>query len=113
MASRRCHLQNGLFCSGCGPESLWKSRVGVKPSSRWMTVYARMDLPATAAQKRTLKSLRAETLTASQLAGEPLIAKLTKAPDNGAEIGGLKVAARSGWFAVRPSGTEDFVQDLR
>jgi len=81
--------------------------VGVKPSSRWMAVYVRMDLPATAAQKRTLKWLRAETLTASQLAGEPIIAKLTKAPDNGAEIGGLKVAARSGWFAVRPSGTED------
>ena len=69
--------------------------------------YARMDLPATAAQKRALKSLRPETLTATELAGEPIIAKLTKAPGNGAEIGGLKVAARSGWFAVRPSGTED------
>jgi phosphoglucomutase len=69
--------------------------------------YARMDLPATAAQKKALKSLRAETLSASELAGEPIMAKLTKAPGNGAEIGGLKVAARSGWFAVRPSGTED------
>jgi len=46
-------------------------------------------------------------LSASELAGEPIIAKMTKAPGNGAEIGGLKVAAHSGWFAVRPSGTED------
>jgi phosphoglucomutase len=69
--------------------------------------YARMDLPATAGQKKALKLLRAETLSATELAGEPIIAKLTKAPGNGAEIGGLKVAARSGWFAVRPSGTED------
>ncbi|MGE5852247.1 MAG: phosphoglucomutase (alpha-D-glucose-1,6-bisphosphate-dependent) [Deltaproteobacteria bacterium] len=69
--------------------------------------YTRMDLPATAAQKKALKSLRPETLPAAELAGEPILAKLTKAPGNGAEIGGLKVAARSGWFAVRPSGTED------
>ena len=69
--------------------------------------YARMDLPATAAQKKALKSLRAEALSAAELAGEPILAKLTKAPGNGAEIGGLKVAAHSGWFAVRPSGTED------
>jgi len=69
--------------------------------------YARMDLPANAAQKKALKSLRAEALSASELAGEPIIAKMTKAPGNGAEIGGLKVAAHSGWFAVRPSGTED------
>ena len=69
--------------------------------------YARMDLPANAAQKKALKSLRAEALNASELAGEPIIAKMTKAPGNGAEIGGLKVAAHSGWFAVRPSGTED------
>jgi len=69
--------------------------------------YARIDLPANAAQKKALKSLRAEALSASELAGEPIIAKMTKAPGNGAEIGGLKVAAHSGWFAVRPSGTED------
>ena len=69
--------------------------------------YARMDLPATAGQKKALQLLRAKTLSATELAGEPIIAKLTKAPGNGAEIGGLKVAARSGWFAVRPSGTED------
>jgi phosphoglucomutase len=69
--------------------------------------YARMDLPSTAAQKNSLKLLCPEALAANELAGEPIVAKLTNAPGNGAEIGGLKVAARSGWFAVRPSGTED------
>jgi phosphoglucomutase len=69
--------------------------------------YARTDLPATAAQKKALKGLRPEALAAGELAGEPIHAKLVKAPGNGADIGGLKVAARSGWFAVRPSGTED------
>jgi len=69
--------------------------------------YARMDLPATAAQKKALKAFRPEALAANDLAGEPIIAKLTNAPGNGADIGGLKVSATSGWFAVRPSGTED------
>jgi phosphoglucomutase len=69
--------------------------------------YARTDLPATAAQKKALKALRPEAITAETLAGEPITARQTKAPGNGADIGGLKVAARSGWFAVRPSGTED------
>jgi phosphoglucomutase len=69
--------------------------------------YARMDLPATAAQKSAVKSLRPEALKADQLAGEPITGKLTRAPGNDAEIGGLKVSAHSGWFAVRPSGTED------
>jgi phosphoglucomutase len=69
--------------------------------------YTRIDLPATSAQKKALKALRSEALATKELAGEPIIAKLTKAPGNGADIGGLKVAARSGWFAVRPSGTED------
>jgi phosphoglucomutase len=69
--------------------------------------YARTDLPATAAQKKALKMLRPEAVAAKELAGEPIIAKLTKAPGNAAEIGGLKVAVRNGWFAVRPSGTED------
>ena len=69
--------------------------------------YVRMDLPATASQKNALKSLKPEAVTASELAGEPITVKLTKASGNGADIGGLKVAARSGWFAVRPSGTED------
>jgi phosphoglucomutase len=69
--------------------------------------YARTDLPATATQKKALKMLRPEAVAAKELAGEPIIAKLTKAPGNDADIGGLKVAARNGWFAVRPSGTED------
>ena len=69
--------------------------------------YTRVDLPATAAQKNALQALRADSVTANELAGEPITAKLTHAPGNGAAIGGLKVAARSGWFAVRPSGTED------
>ncbi len=69
--------------------------------------YTRIDLPATAAQKNALKALKPDALTASELAGEAITAKLTHAPGNGAAIGGLKVAAQSGWFAVRPSGTED------
>jgi len=69
--------------------------------------YARMDLPASAAQKRALKALQPKDVAAKELAGESILAKLTRAPGNGADIGGLKVVARSGWFAVRPSGTED------
>jgi phosphoglucomutase len=69
--------------------------------------YVRTDVPATAVQKKALKELRPEALPAAELAGEPITAKLTRAPGNSAEIGGLKVSAPSGWFAVRPSGTED------
>jgi len=69
--------------------------------------YTRVDLAATAAQKNALKALRPDSLTANELAGEPITAKLTHAPGNDAAIGGVKVSARSGWFAVRPSGTED------
>ena len=69
--------------------------------------YTRVDLAASAAQKNALKALRADALLEAELAGEPILAKLTHAPGNGAAIGGLKVAAKSGWFAVRPSGTED------
>ena len=70
-------------------------------------VYTRIDAPATPAQKSALKKLSPEAVKASTLAGEKIVARLVRAPGNGAEIGGLKVAARSGWFAVRPSGTED------
>ena len=69
--------------------------------------YARTDVAAASSQKSALKRLRPEDLTAKELAGEPIIAKLTRASGNGAEIGGLKVVAENGWFAVRPSGTED------
>jgi phosphoglucomutase len=70
-------------------------------------VYARVDAAATPAEKAILKKLAPSAVTATALAGEPIVAKLTKAPGNGAEIGGLKVVAANGWFAARPSGTED------
>jgi phosphoglucomutase len=70
-------------------------------------VYTRIDAPATPAQKSALKKLSPEAVKADTLAGEPITARLTKAPGNGAEIGGLKVVSNSGWFAARPSGTED------
>lgn len=69
--------------------------------------YNRIDAPADAAQKKILKNLSPEMVTAKELAGEAISAKLTRAPGNGAEIGGLKVVTESGWFAARPSGTED------
>jgi phosphoglucomutase len=69
--------------------------------------YKRLDAPATPGQKAALAKLSAEAVTAETLAGEPILARLTTAPGNGAAIGGLKVAAASGWFAARPSGTED------
>ncbi|MEE9568766.1 MAG: phosphoglucomutase (alpha-D-glucose-1,6-bisphosphate-dependent) [Candidatus Binatia bacterium] len=70
-------------------------------------VYERIDAPATTEQKTALKELSPDRVTAKALAGEPIIAKHTRAPGNDAPIGGLKVVAESGWFAARPSGTED------
>ena len=70
-------------------------------------VYARVDSPATREQKAALARLSPDQVSASELAGEPITAALTTAPGNGAPIGGLKVVAASGWFAARPSGTED------
>ncbi len=69
--------------------------------------YARVDAPATREEKAVLGALRPEDVTATELAGEPIMAKLTTAPGNGAPIGGLKVVTPSSWFAARPSGTED------
>jgi phosphoglucomutase len=69
--------------------------------------YTRLDAPATPAQKARLAKLSPEAVEASTLAGEPITARLTRAPGNGASIGGLKVVARGGWFAARPSGTEN------
>jgi phosphoglucomutase len=69
--------------------------------------YTRIDAPATPEQKAALKKLSPEMVTATTLAGEPIAAKLTKAPGNHAAIGGLKVVSASGWFAARPSGTEN------
>jgi len=69
--------------------------------------YERIDAPASAEQKNLLKSLTPERLGITQLAGEPVCATLNAAPGNGQPFGGIKVAAESGWFAARPSGTED------
>jgi phosphoglucomutase len=72
-----------------------------------MPYYTRIDAAATAEQKAKLKKLSADDVKESNLAGEPILKKLTTAPGNGEPIGGLKVATRSGWFAARPSGTEN------
>jgi phosphoglucomutase len=69
--------------------------------------YARVDAPASREQKAKLGKLSPEDVTATELAGEPITARLTSAPGNGAAIGGLKVTTESAWFAARPSGTED------
>ncbi len=69
--------------------------------------YTRLDAPATPAQKAKLKKLSPDAVKGTTLAGEPITAKLTRAPGNHAEIGGLKVVAENGWFAARPSGTEN------
>ncbi|MCF1712311.1 phosphoglucomutase (alpha-D-glucose-1,6-bisphosphate-dependent) [Corynebacterium argentoratense] len=91
------------------------ARTGSTPSQRYAQletqfgapVYARTDAPANREQKAVLKKLSPEQVTATELAGEPIIAKLTSAPGNGAPIGGLKVVTDNAWFAARPSGTED------
>jgi phosphoglucomutase len=88
---------------------------GQTPSERYRALaerfgdpaYARVDAPATREEKAALAQLQPEDVTATELAGEPITAKLTTAPGNGAAIGGLKVETESGWFAARPSGTED------
>ena len=69
--------------------------------------YTRIDAPATPAQKATLAKLSPDAVSESELAGERIISKLTRAPGNDAPIGGLKVVAATGWFAARPSGTEN------
>jgi phosphoglucomutase len=69
--------------------------------------YTRLDQPATPDEKAVLKKLSPDAVRATTLAGEPILQKLTRAPGNDAEIGGLKVVAPNGWFAIRPSGTED------
>ncbi|MGZ8438190.1 MAG: alpha-D-glucose phosphate-specific phosphoglucomutase, partial [Candidatus Limnocylindrales bacterium] len=91
------------------------ARTGRDPGQTYATlterfgspVYRRIDAPATPAQKATLARLSPDQVTTSTLAGEPLTGVLTTAPGNGAPIGGLKVMAEHGWFAARPSGTEN------
>src|SRR6478735_6001668 len=88
---------------------------GKTPSQRYAeleaefgaSAYQRVDAPATPAQKAALGKLAPEAVTATELAGEPITAKLSHAPGNGAPIGGLKVQTEHAWFAARPSGTED------
>jgi phosphoglucomutase len=69
--------------------------------------YTRLDQPATREEKAILKKLTPEAVQAAELAGEPILARLTRAPANDAPIGGLKVITENAWFAARPSGTED------
>ena len=91
------------------------ARTGRDPAAAYETLtralgtpyYKRVDAPATPAQKARLKTLSPAQFPLLALAGEPVLAKLDTAPGNAAPIGGLKVTARSGWFAARPSGTED------
>lgn len=88
---------------------------GKTPSQRYAELaeqygapaYARTDAEANREQKAVLKQLSPEQVTATELAGEPIVAKMTEAPGNGAAIGGLKVTTENAWFAARPSGTED------
>ena len=91
------------------------ARTGKDPGEHYLELtaefgaphYTRIDAPATPEQKARLAKLSPEAVKDSELAGEPITAKMTKAPGNDAPIGGLKVMAASGWFAARPSGTED------
>ena len=91
------------------------ARTGRSPSEHYADLtgrfgapaYARIDTPASREQKAALARLSPDQVTAGELAGEPITATLTTAPGNGAPIGGLKVVTGSGWFAARPSGTED------
>jgi phosphoglucomutase len=69
--------------------------------------YTRIDAPASPAERTRLASLSPEAVTVPMLAGAPITSKLTRAPGNGEPIGGLKVVAENGWFAARPSGTEN------
>jgi len=90
--------------SGRDPAAAYEAlteRFGISP------VYRRIDAPATPAQKEALAALAPSAVTATSLAGDPITAVLTKAPGNDAPIGGLKVVTDQGWFAARPSGTEN------
>jgi phosphoglucomutase len=72
--------------------------------------YRRIDAEASPEQKRALQTVTPEAVTARELAGDPVVAKLTRDPENGAAIGGLKVVTEFGWFAARPSGTESLIK---
>jgi len=105
--------KDGLLMDLLAAEIL--ARTGRDPAERYREIaaelgaphYVRIDAPATPAQKARLAKLAPEAVRAERLAGEPIVARITRAPGNGEPIGGLKVATASGWFAARPSGTED------
>jgi phosphoglucomutase len=105
--------KDGLIMDLLAAEMLARSSRDPGESYRALTekygapLYTRIDAPATPQQKARLARLSAEAVSATTLAGEPIKAKLTTAPGNGAPFGGLKVITASGWFAARPSGTED------
>ncbi len=92
-----------LAVTGKDPEALYQQL-----TKKYGTpIYKRIDAPATPAQKAALKSLSQSSITATMLAGEPILAVHSHAPGNGHSIGGLKVVTENGWFAARPSGTEN------
>jgi phosphoglucomutase len=105
--------KDGLIMGLLSAEML--AKLGKDPGIRYQEltakfgspVYERIDAPANPDQKAILSKLSPEQVPATELAGEKIEAKLTKAPGNGASIGGLKVVTQNGWFAARPSGTED------
>ena len=105
--------KDGLILALLGAEIL--AVTGKSPSERYAELterfgtpaYARVDAPATRAQKAVLAKLSAGQVTASTLAGAPITSVLTSAPGNGARLGGVKVSTADAWFAARPSGTED------
>ena len=98
-----------------------QARTGKSPSEHYRSLverhgepaYARIDAAATREEKAKLAALSPDDVTAESLAGEPITAKLTEAPGNGAAIGGLKVVTESAWFAARPQRHRGRLQDLR
>ncbi|MDX1537935.1 phosphoglucomutase (alpha-D-glucose-1,6-bisphosphate-dependent) [Arsukibacterium sp.] len=105
--------KDGIILGLLGAEMLAKT--GVDPYKQYQALtkelgsplYRRLDAPASAEQKAALKSLDIASVSQTELAGDPILAVLTKAPGNNADIGGVKVVTRNGWFAARPSGTEN------
>jgi phosphoglucomutase len=105
--------KDGLIMDLLAPEIT--ARTGKDPGGHYRDLtaefgtpcYTRIDAPATPDQKTRLAKLSPEDVKETKLAGEPIVAKLTRAPGNNAPIGGVKVVTKGGWFAVRPSGTEN------
>src|SRR5690242_5404883 len=99
-----CLLASEIIATtGKSPSQLYSELV----EQHGAPAYARIDSPATREQKAALGKLSPDDVTADELAGDKIVDKLTTAPGNGAPIGGLKVVTDQGWFAARPSGTED------